>query len=65
MTWECSECGALETTVRCPIRCGTCGTAGVIFVRSELQHELELETGNLRASWYQAGHDRAGATSAA
>jgi hypothetical protein len=61
MTWECSECGALKTTVPCPIRCETCGTAGVIFVPSEIEHELEIETGNLLASWYQAGYEQAGA----
>jgi|tagenome__1003787_1003787.scaffolds.fasta_scaffold12077624_2 hypothetical protein len=61
MTWECSECGGLETKDRCPVRCGTCGTAGVIFVLSEVASELELETGNMQASWYQAGYERAAA----
>jgi hypothetical protein len=59
MTWECSECGALEARDRSPVRCGTCGTAGVIFVRAEVDSELEAETGGLRASWYRAGYESA------
>jgi hypothetical protein len=43
------------------VHCRTCGTAGVIFVPSEVDSALELETGNLRASWYQAGYERAAA----
>jgi predicted nucleic acid-binding Zn-ribbon protein len=59
MTWECSECGALHTRARSPIRCEACGTAGIIFVPSELESELDLETGSLLGSWYLAGHERA------
>jgi hypothetical protein len=59
MTWECSECGALQSRDRHPIRCATCGIAGVIFVPSEVEDELEIETGNLLASWYQAGYEQA------
>lgn len=61
MIWECSECGALDRRAQCPIRCQTCGTAGVIFVRSELDGELDFESGSLLGSWYRAGYEQAGA----
>jgi hypothetical protein len=60
MTWECTECGALKAMERCPVRCETCGTAGGIFVRSEIENELEVEDGSLLASWVRAGYERAG-----
>jgi hypothetical protein len=55
MTWEC-ECGALAAAERAPVRCDTCGRAGVMFVASEREHELDLENGSdLLGSWYEAG----------
>lgn len=61
MRWECSECGGFTTRDRRPVRCGECGTAGVIFVEAEVANEDELEGDDLRARWLQVGLDQASA----
>ncbi|HEY2511196.1 MAG TPA: hypothetical protein VGI39_10080 [Polyangiaceae bacterium] len=57
MWWECSECGGHVERPRVPVRCGDCGTAGVIFVRVDRDEPIagELDADGFRAVWLRAG----------
>jgi hypothetical protein len=57
MWWECSECGDHIESARAPVTCGECGTAGVIFVPTDIGDLIagDPEADTLRAVWLRAG----------
>ncbi len=61
MWWECSECGDHVERERAPVLCRECGTAGAIFVPTEIDDPLagDPEADGLRAVWLRAGLDQA------
>ncbi len=67
MWWECSECGGHVERWRAPVVCSECGTAGVIFVRVDLNdpNEGAPEADGLRAVWLRAGLEQDRSTLAA
>jgi hypothetical protein len=60
LLWQCSECGADLECARAPITCRECGTAGVIFVPTDVPDPIvgDPEAENLSAVWLRAGMER-------
>lgn len=60
MWWECSECGGHTEQDRAPELCRECGTAGVIFVPSELAELVpgDPDIDSWRTAWLRAGLER-------
>jgi DNA-directed RNA polymerase subunit RPC12/RpoP len=53
MEWECSECGEHVEQRRHPIRCPSCGLAGVVFTR--VPADVVEEDGGALGYWFERG----------
>ena len=61
MYWECSECGGQLKRRRPPVKCPSCGLAGVVFMPTDLGDtgDCAIAGAGLRDVWFRAGLEAA------